>query len=128
MTLPTINDVAAVDPVLTGMLLGYMQADSRFIALRAFPAVKADNKSGTYYTFTKSYWFRDELKKRAPGGGFARAGMGMETATYDTEQWALEIPIAKETEAANQAPMTLQEAGLKFLAQQSLIRKERAFG
>ena len=49
MSLPTINDVQAVEPVLTNLLIGYMQADDRFVASKVFPIVPTDKDSGTYY-------------------------------------------------------------------------------
>jgi hypothetical protein len=41
--------------------------------------------------------------------------------------WGLEHPLADEARVNNQTPMALEQAGLQWLAQQSLIRKERAF-
>ena len=127
MALPTINDVQAVDPILTGMLVGYMQEDSRFIASRIFPSVPVDKDSGTYYEFTKKYWFLDEMEERAPGQPFARADFGVSTSTYATLQWALDYSVADEVRANSQIPMTLEEAGLRLLAQRALIRRERLF-
>ena len=67
MSQPTINQVQAVDPVLTNMLVGYQQADNRFIADRLFPQVQVDKDSGTYYILTKKYFFLNEMQERAPG-------------------------------------------------------------
>lgn len=127
MALPTLNDVTAVDPVLQNILVGFAQDEMRFAALRAFPAVGVPEKSGTFYKFTQKYWFMDGLAARAAGAGFARGGIGVETDTYDTMQWGKEFPVPQETESANQAPLSLQTAGVRWLAQQSFIRKERAF-
>lgn len=127
MPLPTVNDVQAVDPVLTNLLVGYMQADTRFAALRAFPAVPVGNDSGTYYSFTKKYWFLDDLEQRAPGTDFPTGNVGLSTSTYTTLQWAKAIPLAEEVRANSQVPMDLETAFVRNLAQRSLIRKERAF-
>ena len=127
MAQPTHSEIQAVDPVLTNMLVGYMQASDRFVASKVFPAVSIEKQSGTYYTFTKKYWFLDQLEARAPGGRFARSGYGVETGTCLAQLWGLEHPIADEARANNQMPMALEQAGLQWLAQQSLIRKERAF-
>lgn len=127
MGLPTQNDVQAVDPILTNLLVGYMQADDRFVASRAFPAVPVEKDSGTYFIFTKKYWFLDELKPRAAGDPFAQGGYGIESTTFATLQYGLEHKIPIEVRANSQVPMSLEEAGLRWLAQQSLIRKERAF-
>lgn len=127
MSLPTVNDVQAVEPVLTNMLVGYAQADNRFVASRVFPITPVDKDSGTYYSFTKKYWFLDEMKRRAPGAPFEDGNIGVGTATYTTVQWAIQHPIADEIRKNSQVPMDLEEAAVKWLGQQSLIRKERAF-
>lgn len=128
MSLPTLNDVTAVDPVLQNFLVGFAQAENRFAALRAFPGVTVATPSGTFYKYTQKYWFVDGLEERAPGDHFARRNVGVETDTYETAQWGLEYPVPDEVEAANQAPLSIQQAGVRWLSQQSFIRKERAFG
>jgi hypothetical protein len=127
MPLPTINDIQAVDPVLTNLLVGYTQDDMRFVASRVFPSVATAKDSGTYYIFDKKYWLLDEMAQRSPGQEFARAGFGVSSATFATIQWALDYAIADEIRANNQTPMALEQAGLRLLAQRSLVRKERAF-
>lgn len=127
MAQPTHSEIQVVDPVMTNLLVGYMQADNRFIASRLFPFVPIEKQSATYYLFTKKYWFVDSMVKRAPGVKFARSGYGIESATCYAELFGLEHPIADEARANNQVPMNLEQSGLRWLAQQSLIRKERAF-
>lgn len=127
MSLPTVKDVQAVDPVLTNILVGYQQADNRFVASRVFPSVSVDKDSGTYYIFTKNYWFLNQMQTRAPGAQYARADFGVETSTYTTLQWALAKAIADEERANSQLPMDLEEAAIRWLAQQALIRKELSF-
>ena len=127
MTQPTSSEVQVVDPVLSNMLVGYMQADDRFIASRLFPIVPTDKQSSTFYSFTKKYWFLDNMKLRAPGGQFARNGYGVSSSTTYANLWGLEHPIADEVRNNSQLPMSLEQAGVQWLAQQSLIRKERAF-
>ena len=124
MTLPTLNDVQAVEPILTNMLIGYQQADDRFVAGRVFPSVAVDKDSGTYYLVTKKYFFLDSLERRAPGGNFATVDYGLSTATYKTQQWAGEHQVPDEVQANSQVPMDLFQLGLRRVAQTSLIRKE----
>ena len=126
MTLPTQRDVAAVDPVLTNMLVGYQQSDDRFIATRLFPGVEVEEFKGTYYEYPKKYFFKDGLLKRAPGDSFASIGIGVSSATYLTEQWGREGKVPVEVEASNQAPMGPEQATTLALAQMSNIRKEVA--
>jgi hypothetical protein len=127
MSQPTVNDVQAVDPILTNMLVGYKQADARFVSSQIFPSVPVDKMGFTYYILTKKYWFVDEMQKRAPGGRFARGGFGVESATGQVDLWGLEYPVPDEDQANSQLPLTLEGIGTQWLAQQSLIRKERAW-
>ena len=127
MSLPTVNDVQAIEPILTNMLVGFQQAQDRFVAMRAFPAIPVTNDSGTYYQFTQKYWFTDTMSYRAPGGQFPRGEFGVETGTFATLQYALEYAIADETRANSQVPMDLETAAVRWLNQKSLIRKEAAF-
>jgi hypothetical protein len=127
MALPTVNDVQAIEPILTNMLVGYMQSDERFVASKVFPVVPVDKDSGTFYKFTKKYWFLDQMAQRAPGGDFRRVEFGLETDTYATKQWALDQALADEVRANSQVPMDLETAAVSYLAQQSLLRKEIAF-
>jgi hypothetical protein len=127
MSIPTVNDVQAIEPILTNMLVGYQQTEDRFVALRAFPAVPVKNDSGTYYIFSQKYWFSDTMGYRAPGAMFPRGQFGVETGTFATLQYALEWAIADEIRANSQIPMDLETAAVKWLTQKSMIRKERAF-
>jgi hypothetical protein len=127
MTLPTLNDVQAIEPILTNMLVGYMQADDRFVASRVFPSVSVVNDSGTYYIATKKYWFHDDLQPRAPGASFAELGFGLSTATYKTQQWAGEYSVPDEVRANSLVPMDLEQMAVRKIAQSSLIRKEVQF-
>ena len=127
MSLPTVNDVQAVDPILQNMLVGYINSAERFVADRVFPAVGVDKDSGTYYIFTKKYWFTDEMEERAPGAQYPVGRFGVSTDTYKTIQYALSEVIADETRANSQVAMDLESAAVKLLAHQVLIRKERAF-
>jgi hypothetical protein len=127
MAQPTHSEVQAVDPVLTSMLVGYQQADARFVANKVFPLVPIELQGFTYYIVTKKYWFLDEMKGRTPGAAFARGGYGVSSTTGYANTWGLEHPIVDEARKNNQVPMSLEQVGTKWLAQQSLIRRERAF-
>ena len=126
MAQPSISQLQAIDPVLTNMLVGYMQADSRFIADRLFPAVQVDKDSGTYYILTKKYWFLDEMQERAPGAPFPESGYGVSTDTYSTLQYALQESIPDENRANSQLAMDLESVSVQRLANLAMIRKERA--
>ena len=126
-TIPTINDVQGVETVLTNMLIGYMQTDTRFVATRQFPFVPVAYDSGTFFIVTKKYFFMDDLRARAPGGDFEYAGFGLSTDAYSTFQWGKGLLLPDEVRGNSQVPMDLEQIGLRQLSQKSLIRKEVAF-
>jgi hypothetical protein len=127
MPTPTINDVQAIEPVLTNMLVGFSQADARFVASRVFPNIPVDKDSGTYYIFSQKYFWTDDMKPRAPGAPFPSGDFGVETDTYKTLQFALEKVIADETRRNSQVPMDLETAAVRWLNAKNLIKKEVAF-
>lgn len=124
---PTAAQLRPVaNPVLTNMLVAFMNDDMDFIARRLAPVVSVDEESGTYLTIDFGSWAADKLQRRAYGDKYARGGYKYGSDTYKTLQWGLEHPIPDEHEALSQVPMRLQQVALQWLAQQSNIRKERA--
>lgn len=127
MALPTVNDVQAAEPILTNMLVAYMQGSDRFVASRVFPVVPTQYDSGSYYIFDKKYWFHNNMVQRAPGGDFARTEFGLSSSTFKTVQWALDYALADEVRANSQVPMDLETAGVQYLATMSMLNKEIKF-
>ena len=125
MSKPTQTDVRAVDPVLTNMLVGYQNEDTRFVADRVFPGVPVNSSQGTYFIFDEKYWMADDAQLRAWGSDFAEGGFGLSTGTYATEQYAASHAIPDEVRADSQVPMDLETAGVQRLAGILKIRKER---
>lgn len=128
MTKPTLSNVRAIaNPLLSNMLVAYMNDDADFAARQVAPVVAVSEQSGTYYTLPSKYQFADQLERRAYGDTFARGGYEFGSDTYATQQWGLEHPIPVELAASFQASTSLQQVGLRWLAGQSNIRKEAAF-
>lgn len=125
---PTVAQIRAVaNPILTNMLISYMNDNSSFVATAAAPVVNVTEESGTYFLLDATYFFATQLERRAYGDTFAQGGYALTTDTYKTLQWGLEHPIPVEHEATSQVPMSLQTLATEWLATQSLIRKETSF-
>ena len=99
MPKPTRSDVRAVDPVLTNLLVGFMNEDAAYVANQAVDAIPVTSSAGTYFIFDKKYWFQDDMPNRAWGGDYATGGFGLSTSTYETEQYAKSFVIPDETRA-----------------------------
>lgn len=125
---PTNAQIRPVaNPLLTNMLIAYMNEDADFIARQAAPVVPVAEESGTYMTIEQKHWFADKLERRAYGDTYAQGGFTFGSDTYKTVQWGLEHVIPVEHERTSQVPMRLEQVGLEWLAHQSNLRKERAF-
>lgn len=125
--MPTINQVQVVEPVLTGILTAYQQAQTRFVAGRVFPNVPVDTDSGAFLKMTKRYWFQDGLQRRAPGDPFIRVDYGTEKDVFKTEQWAGDEAIADEERANSTLPLDLERTAIEHLGNLSMLRKEAQF-
>lgn len=127
MPLPTINDVQAVEPILTNLVVGYQQSDDRYVAGKVFPAIGVDKDSGTYYIFTKKYWMMNDMQPRAYGTEYSMGGFGVSTGTYATIQYALAFPLSDEVRRNNQVPLDMETAAARWLANNSMLNKEIKF-
>lgn len=116
-----------MEPFLTNLLVSYMNDESAFIASRIFPAVPVVQDSGSFWKYTKKYWFLDGLQRRAPGDPFASVDFGIESDTYKTEQHAADTALADETRANSQLPVDLLTEKAEFFGNLSLLRKEIAW-
>lgn len=115
--LPTQNDVRPVNPVLTDLSIGLKNPN--FIWDLVAPVVSVDEKSGTYFIWTRDYWFRIFGEaggvKRAPEGPYRRVGYGVSTDTYDTDEYGYEKVTGDPIVAASQTPQSLPERDVAFL-------------
>lgn len=128
MARPTVAQLRPVaNPILTNMLVAFMNDDMDFVARQAAPVVQVNEESGTYFELSKKHIFADRLERRAYGDTYARTGWELTSGTYVTLQWGIEHPIPDEHRATSQVPLGLEQLALQHIAAQSNIRKERAF-
>src|SRR4051812_28241543 len=98
MPQPVKSDVH-VDSILTNISVGFMQSADGFVADKVFPVVGVQKQSNKYFTYDRSFWYRSEMEKRAPGTESAGGGWGLTTASYSADVWALHKDIDAQTEA-----------------------------
>ena len=125
--LPTVNDVRPVDPVVTDLSIGFKNPN--FVWDELAPPVPVDEKSGTYFRYTRDYWFRDHGEaggtKRAAESVYKRVGMGVETGTYETDEYGLEKGTGRVTAAASQTPDGLGPLTTQYLTHWVNLQLER---
>ena len=114
MPLPTSRDVRPVDPVLSNLSIGFRNAE--FVADEIAPPVTVPEKSGTYFIWTRDFWFRRQSgADRAPEGPYQRVGYGVTTGTYDTSEIGYEKALGDPTAKSSQTPTSLASVDVEFL-------------
>ena len=126
MPQPTLSAVHVNRP-LTNISVAYMQTQTNFIADKVFPPVPVEKKSDTYFTYTKADFFRDEMKKRAPGTESAGSGYNLGTDSYSADVWALHKDLDEQIVANYDSPLDAERDATNWLTQMGMIRRERLF-
>ncbi len=121
MAQPTLRDVRPVDPVTTALSIGFK--NDRFLWDQIAPVARVDEKSATYFSYDRDFWFRrQEGAERAAEGPYTRVGYELSTGTYSTNEYGFEKLLGDVTQAASQTPESLASQDVSFLT--NLIQLE----
>lgn len=124
MALPTIQDVTPVDPVMTNLSFGFKNAGYHWDEIA--PPVEMAERSGTYFTWTRDYWFRREAgAQRAPSVGYTRLGTGVSTSTYKADEYGFEELVWDPIRAASQTAEDLDVIAVQHLTEMIQIELEK---
>lgn len=125
MGVPTVRD-SHIDAALTDLSISYRQ-DAPAYAERIFPRVVVQKQSDKYFVWDKGDMWRRNVKKRAAGSHFERAGMRLSTETYYSEQYALEHQIEDERRKNADPGADPERNGTFFLGDQLSLEKDYQF-
>lgn len=114
-----------IDAVLTNQAVMFLQQPGQFVAWRAFPMVPVEKQTDKYFVFNRNDFFRDEMKRRAPGTESAGGGYTVSTDNYSADVWALHKDIADQIRFNTDAPLNPDRNAVQYLTQQAMIRAER---
>ena len=118
---PTVRDVRPVDPVTTALSIGFK--NSRFLWDQIAPVATVDEKSATFFSYDRDFWFkRQEGAERAAEGPYTRVGYEVSTDNYNCIEYGFEKPLGDVTAAASQTPESLAAQDVSFLT--NLIQLE----
>jgi len=115
-----------VNPLLTDVAQVYAQDMAKFVGHRVFGTTPVSKKTGYYPVFTKEYWLRNNMQKRAPGGFAAEGAYGIDlTNTYECEVWAEFMAKSNQDDATSDFDLGRFHA--EFLMQQAMLNCESQF-
>lgn len=116
-----------VDRPLTQIAIAFAQNPEVFVADRVFPILPVAKQTDKYFQVPKGDWFRDEMKKRAPGALSAERTHKMSTDSYSCDVWALHEMLSDQVRANYDSPLQADREITEGLTQAGMIRKERQF-
>jgi len=110
------------DAALSNISVGFR--NQMFIATEVLPILPVAKQSDYFFKFLKGAWFRDEAKRRGPGGDSARSGYQVTSDTYLCENWSLEHPVP--IELINNADVPIQPliTGTNFVTNAIMLKME----
>ena len=113
-----------IDAPLSNISIAYMQDAKNFIASRVFPDVSVDKRSNKYFTFDRTTFMRDAMRKRGAGEQSAGGGYTLSNDSYYCDVWALHKDISDIDRAQTDTPLDQDRNAVQYLSQAALIRKE----
>jgi hypothetical protein len=125
MPQPTLSDVHVNTP-LTNISIAYIADDDVYIASKVYPDVPVQKQSDKYFVYTKEFWFRAEMQKRAPGAESAGGGWELNSDnTYFCDVWALHKDVDEQIQSNADPVINLDRDATEYLSQQYLIRRDK---
>ncbi|HLS55752.1 MAG TPA: major capsid protein [Zeimonas sp.] len=124
MTRPTARQ-GNFDPLLTNLVVAYMQNETRFVADKVFPVVPVQFADGQYVVYPRGYFWRDQVGPRPYGGQPRVADFQLSRDTYHCEEHALRTMLDERDRANAMPPYDPEAAKVRFLMQQHLIHRDR---
>lgn len=127
MPLPTQSDVHVNRP-LTNISIAHMQAQTNFIADRAFPIIPVQKQSDAYFTYDNAYWNRDEMQLRGPATESEGNGYSVDSSnTYYAPVYGFHKDIPDTIRANADAPINLDREATEYVTTKALIKREKLF-
>ena len=123
MPQPTASDVHVNRP-LTNVSIAFRQERKDFVADEVFPSVPVEKQSDLYFTYDRSYFYRNEMKPRAPSTESEGSGWAVATDSYACTVDALHKDIDDQIRANSDAPINMDRDATEFLSLQALLNEE----
>jgi len=113
-----------VDGPLSDIAVAYKPELDLMIADRLFPIVPVDKQSDLYFIWTKGFWLRNNVEKRAPGDTYPEGRLELSNTSYYCDIYHLGFPIADEDRDLEDPGVELEMTGAEWLASQFALNRE----
>ena len=123
---PTAGDVHVNTP-LTNFSQKYLQQESAFVAMSAFPNIPVLKQSDLYYVFDRADFNRDEATLRGDGAESAGGQFRLSTSPYYANVIAFHKDVTDRQRSNADNPVSLDETAAQYVTQKLMIKRERDF-
>jgi len=113
-----------VDGPLSDISVAYMQDQEDYIADQIFPVVEVDKQSDLYFVWTKGFWMRNVVERRAGGDEYPEGRLELSTDNYYCNLYHLGYGIPDESKSGEDPGVELEITGSEWLASQFLLNRE----
>ncbi len=120
---PTEGDVH-VDRPLTNISIAFFQEADGFVASRAFPGIPVMSKSDSYYTIDRGEFFRNQVKRRAPGTRAPLINWKVSTDNYVSNRESIGTGIPDEVRSNADTPLAMDRSATELVTEQGMIKME----
>lgn len=122
---PTGEDRVSVP--LTNISVAFMQSQTQFVSMAAFPVVNVNKQTDKYYTWPLADWFRDELQPRGDEQESAGSGMRLSSDSYMCDVYALHKDIGSQARANLENEVNLERATVQWLTGRAMLKQEKTW-
>jgi len=113
-----------IDAPLSDIAVAYKPDPTLYIADQVFPIVEVNKQSDYYYIWTKGFWLRNAVERRAPGDTYPRGRLELSNTTYYADIYHLAFAIADEDRDQEDPAVQLEISGAEWLASQFAMNRE----
>lgn len=126
--MPDMTNLGHIDRALTNMSVAYMQGADAFIADKVFPKIPVQKQSDTYFAYSKSDFFRNEVQERGRAAESAGGNFHIkEMDPYYCRKYAFHYDITKEERVNYDKPINVELDATAWLGQKMLLKREALF-
>lgn len=123
MSRPAPNEY--LDPINSRLAMSLLQKSDNFVATKAFPLLKVDDKTGSIYKDKTDTLNRDDAKAREGASESVGYGVGLDSVAYDCVQYSFHVDTDRQQQGRSKGPLNWRRRATKQATLKGMIRLER---
>ncbi len=113
-----------IDAPMSQISIAYIADQSEYVASKVFPVIPVSKDSDKFFVYDRSFWFRNQMKKRAMSTESAGGGFEIGTQSYSCENYGLHKDIDDRLRGNQDMAINLDRDATEWLTGQALLNLE----